>query len=132
GRPAAQINKLLIGYVGHDGTDAFGEGGGVELGADDLVGAVGEVGDAPVADEGDELLGLRGFDLGADMLGTFDAAVAFDIDQYKVVVPAPEHRETFFVGERRVDFEALEAKDVIAQGPDGIAGTDVKDGALRG
>jgi hypothetical protein len=42
---------------------ALGEGGWVELGAQDLVRAVGHDGDAPVADEGDELLVLSGFDL---------------------------------------------------------------------
>ena len=36
-----------------DVAHALGEGGGVELGAEDLVGAVGHDGDAPVADEGD-------------------------------------------------------------------------------
>ena len=49
---------------GNDIANALGEGGGVELGSDDFVRAVGHDGDAPVADEGDELAGLRGLDLG--------------------------------------------------------------------
>jgi hypothetical protein len=59
-----------VGWVGSGGwgddfAHALGEGGGIELGAEDFVGAVGHDGDAPIADEGDELAGLRGLDLGA-------------------------------------------------------------------
>ena len=43
----------------------LGKGGGIELGAEDFVGAVRHNGYAPVADEGDELSGLRGLDGGA-------------------------------------------------------------------
>ena len=48
-----------------DFAHALDEGRGIELGAEDFVRAVGHDGDAPVADEGDKLPGLRGLDLGA-------------------------------------------------------------------
>jgi hypothetical protein len=70
---------------------ALGEGGRVELGAEDFVGAVGHDGDAPVADEGDQLLGLRGLDLGAEMLGLWNAGLSFDVDEDEIIVTAPEH-----------------------------------------
>ena len=53
------------GGWGDDFAHALGEAGGIELGAEDFVRAVGHDGDAPVADEGDKLSGLRGLDLGA-------------------------------------------------------------------
>ena len=69
---------------GEGSADAFDEGGGVELGAEDFVGAVGEDGDAPVAEEGDQLVGVRGFDLGAEALGVADAFFPFDVDEDEV------------------------------------------------
>src|SRR6185437_4100463 len=58
-----QIHRLLIRRLGYDCGHSVGEGSRVKLGSDDLVGAVGEVGNAPIADEGDQLPGLRRFDL---------------------------------------------------------------------
>src|SRR6185437_16559947 len=76
GCQALQIHRLLIEGIGHDCTDAFRERFGVKLGSDDLVRAVGKVGDAPVADEGDELLRLGGLNFCADMLGTLHTVFA--------------------------------------------------------
>ena len=91
---------------GNDIANALGEGGGVELGSDDFVRAVGHDGDAPVADEGDELAGLRGLDLGAEMFGLRDAGFSFDIDENEIVVAGREHGESFAMGEGGVDVEA--------------------------
>ncbi len=66
--------------------DPLCEGGGVELGADNLVGAVGENGDTPVADEGDELLMLGSFNLGAHAFGRWDTALAFHVDEDQIIM----------------------------------------------
>ncbi len=49
------------------------EGLRIELGAQDLVRAVGKNRDAPVADKGDELARMMRPDLGAEVLGVVDA-----------------------------------------------------------
>ena len=56
----------------------------VEFSAEDFVGAIGKDGDAPVADEGDELAVVRGLDLGAEALGFVDDRFAFDIDEHEI------------------------------------------------
>jgi hypothetical protein len=106
---------------------AVDEGLGVELGAEDFVGAVGLDGYAPVADEGDPLLVLRGLDLGAEMLCVLDCAVAFYVDQDEIVLAAPEHREAFGEGEGGVNVEAGGAQDLIAQGAKHLPAADVQD-----
>lgn len=64
-RRAGAIDVVFVsGVWGDDVAQALGEGSGIELGTENFVGAVGHDGDAPVADEGDELTGLRGLDLG--------------------------------------------------------------------
>jgi len=55
---------LACGRTGeNDVTHALSEGGRLELGAENLVRAVCHDGDAPIADEGDQLRVLCGFDL---------------------------------------------------------------------
>ena len=61
--PGTSDLDLRSGFGRDDFAHALGEGGGVELGAENLVRAVGHDGDAPIANEGDELAGLSGFDL---------------------------------------------------------------------
>ena len=82
------------------------EGLRVELGADDLVGAVGHNGHTPVTDEGDKLPGLRSLDLGAHMLSFGYAGLSFNVDQDKVVGLSPEQRQAFGVAECGVDMKA--------------------------
>jgi len=101
---------------------------GVELGADNLVGAVGEQGDAPVADEGDELAGMDGLDLGAEALGVGHGGFAFDVDEDEVGCLLVEERETFVDVACGFDDEAGEAQDLVTNGPEDLALTDVKDG----
>ncbi len=97
-----------------DVADALNEGFGVELRADDLVRAVGEDGDAPVADEGYELIGVGGFDLGAEGLGDMDAGLAFYVDEDEVVWAAIENYDRLGVAQGGVDIVAIEAEDLIA------------------
>jgi hypothetical protein len=85
---------------------ALGEGGRVELGAEDLVRAVGYDGDAPVADEGDQLLMLCGLDLGTEMFGVWNGGFSFDVDQDKIIVAPPEHGQSFGVAEGGVDMKS--------------------------
>jgi len=66
-----------------DGLDAVDHGLRVELAADDVVGAVGEDGDAVVADEGHFLIGTVGLDFTAELLGGGDASIPLDIDDDK-------------------------------------------------
>ena len=106
------VRLLLSGIEGF--ADTFYEGGRVEFGAEDFVGAVGEDGYAPVADEGHRLFGLSGLDLGAEVLGTADAGFTFDVDEDEIVLAAPEHRQPFFEAEAGIYVEAGVAKDLIA------------------
>ena len=48
--------------------DTSDEGGGIKFGAENLVGAVGQDGYAPVAHEGDELAGVDRLDFRAEAL----------------------------------------------------------------
>src|SRR5581483_10788696 len=125
-----QIHRGLYRGFGDDRADALGERCGVEFGANDLVGAVSEAGDAPVADEGNELLGLRGLDLTAEVFGAFDAVFAFYIDEDEVVVTRPELVQRLFEGECGVDVKALEAENMIAEGANRLSRAHVKDGAF--
>jgi hypothetical protein len=59
---AVVCSSLRLSCWSDDVAHAFGEGGRVKLRAENLVWAVGHDGDAPVADEGDDLVGLRCFD----------------------------------------------------------------------
>ena len=113
---------------GEGSADAFDEGGGVELGAEDFVGAVGEDGDAPVAEEGDELVVMRGLDFGAEPLGGVDALFAFDVDEYEVERLCFEEDNSLGVGEGGVYEEAGEAQDLVAEGAKNLAAADVEDG----
>ena len=106
------------------------EGLRVELGADDLVGAVGENGDTPVADKGDELTGLHCFDLGAHVFGVGDTGLSFDVDQNKVVGFSPEQRQPFGMAECGVDVKAGDAKDLVTKRAQHLATADVQDGVL--
>lgn len=117
------------GWV-EDSVDAFDEGPGVELGAEDLVGTVGEDGDAPVADEGDELAGMSGPDGGAEGLGVVDAGDPLDVNQDEGVGARGEEGESLGGAERGVDFVAGDAEDLIAQGAKHVALAEVEDGGL--
>ena len=99
--------------------DAGDEGGGVEFGAENLVGAVGEDGDAPVAEEGDELVVMRGLDFGAEPLGGVDALFAFDVDEDEVRCLLAEERETLVDVTGGFDSEAGEAEDLVTDGRSG-------------
>jgi len=109
----------------HNVVDALDEGGRVELRAHNLVRAVGENGDAPVADESDELPGLRRLDLGAHVLGVRNAALPFNVDQDKVVGAAPEQGQSFAVAERGINFETRDSQDLITKRAQHLATADV-------
>lgn len=98
------------------GSDAFDEGFGVELGAEDLVGAVGEDGYAPVADEGYELARIGGLDGGAEEFCFVDAFLPFYVDEDEVVGVAIKECERLGGVEGRVDIVARETEDLVAEG----------------
>src|SRR5208282_197931 len=77
-RELSAMALLLLGF--EDGLDAVDHGLRIELAADDLVGAVGEYGDAVVADEDHFLIGTVRLYFAAELLGGGDASVALDID----------------------------------------------------
>jgi hypothetical protein len=81
--------------LGEDVTHASGERRGIELGTDDLIGAISHNRDAPVADECDELLMMRRFYLGTHVLSLRNSSFAFDVDQDKIILTGVEQRETF-------------------------------------
>jgi hypothetical protein len=114
----------------NDVAHALKKGGGVELSAKDLVRAVGHDGDPPVTDEGDQLLMLSGLDLGAEMLGVWDAGLSFYVDQDEIIVAGPEHGESFGVADGRVDVKSCERQNPVAKRTDRFAGADVKDCVL--
>ena len=98
------------------GVDAGDEGGGVELGADDFVRAVGEGGYTPVADEGYELAVVGGFDFGAEALSESDALFAFNVYDDEIERPAVEHREGFGEDAGGGDLVAGDAENLVAEG----------------
>ena len=102
------------------------ESGRIELGAEDLVGTVSENGYTPVADEGDDLLGLGSFNLRTDMLGVADAVFPLDIDENEIVLAAPKHGDAFGIAEGRVDFKTRESQDLIAKRAYRLTSADVQ------
>jgi hypothetical protein len=116
--------------VREHGAYAFYEGFGVEFGAQDLVGAVGEDGYSPVADEGYELAGVGGFDVGAEGFGVVDSGFAFYVDEDEVVGCGQEQGEAFGVVEAGVYLVAGEAEDLIAEGTKHLAAAYVEYGGL--
>jgi hypothetical protein len=105
-RAGSAVGWVGSGGRGDDFAHALEEGGGIELGAEDFVRAVGHDGDAPVADEGDKLFWFRGLDLGAKMLGLRNAGLALDIDKNEIVMAAPEDGQSFGLAEGGVDVKA--------------------------
>ena len=106
-----QIHRYLVWRFGHDRAHSVGEGRRVELGSDNLVRAVGEVGDAPVADERDELLGLRGLDLRAEMSRRLPCRSSPSTSiRTRSYWRAQNIDSAFLVRERRIDVKALEAR----------------------
>lgn len=89
----------------NDIADSFDKGGRVEFSTNDLVGAIGLDGDAPVADEGDELLRLSGLDYGTKVFGILYGGLSFDIDQYQVIFFALKQGERLCVIQSGIDFE---------------------------
>ena len=131
------ILSFIGNRIGHPGNvlvlfdhsaNTLDEGSGIELRAYDVIGAVGEDGDAPVAEEGDELVGVRGLGLRAEALGGVNSLFAFDIDEDEVVGAALEHHETVSAREGGVDRVAGETQDLVPEGAKDLAMTDVKDG----
>ena len=127
GTPITAGCKLLFR---DDVLDPANEGLRVKFSANDLVRAVRKDSDAPIAHEGYQLFGLRGLDLGAEMLGVWDAGLSFDVDQDEIIVAGPEHGESFGVADGRVDVKSCERRNPVAKGADGFAGADVKDCAV--
>lgn len=121
----------LLGVV-EGGVDAGYEGGGVELGADDFVGAVGEGGYAPVADEGYELAVVAGLDFSAETLGEGDALFAFNVYHDEIEGAAVEDGESFGEVAGGGDLVAGDPEDLVAEGSQNFTLTEMEDRFLRG
>ena len=59
-----------------------------------------------------------------------DAALSFDVDEDEIVGAGPKHGEPFGVGQGRLDVEAGEAENLVAERAEHLAATDVQDGAF--
>jgi hypothetical protein len=112
--------------------DAGDERGGVELGAQDVVGAVGKKGDAPVADEGYELAVVCSLDLGAEVLGFSDAFFAFNVDEDEVVRACGEKGHSVAEDAGGVYLIARDAENLVTQWAEHLALADVQDGLRIG
>ena len=100
------LYRRLVSSRGNDVAYTSCEGGRIELGAHDLVGAVSKNRYTPVADKGNQLLMLCSFDLGAHVFGTRNSLFTFHIDQYEIVLIPPEHRQACGVVEGGVDVKS--------------------------
>ena len=67
---------------------------GIELSAEDVIGTIREDRHAPVADKGNSLLRLCGFDRGTEIFSAGNAGFALNIDEHEIVVPGPEHLQS--------------------------------------
>ena len=86
--------------------NAVDKGSRIEFAADDLVGTIGKHSDPPVAGEGNQLVWLCGFDLRAELLGGWYAALAFDIDEHEVVRACSQHWNGFHRLQCGIDMKA--------------------------
>lgn len=77
----------------------------VELRAKNLIGAVRQNRDSPVADERHDLFRLSSLDLRAQMFSQRNAAFTFYVDQNKIVMARPEHGQAFYMAEGRIHLE---------------------------
>lgn len=110
--------------------NATNKGFGIELRAEDLVGAIGMDGDAPVADVGDELLMLGGLDLRAEALCVMHGGLAFYVNEDEVKLAGPEHGERFISAAGGLNFKAGELENLVAQRTQHLALADVEDSFL--
>ncbi len=108
------VDVFGIRFLAQHAFDAGDEGGWVELGAEDFVGAVGVDGDAPVADKGDELTVVQGFYFRAEALGLVKAFGSFDIDENEGERVGAEEREGFVGGTGGKHVVAGKAQDLVA------------------
>ena len=113
-----------------DGLHTFSKCPGVEVGTEDFVGTVGEIGDTPVAYEGDELPGVGGPHVCAEGLGGVDTGLAFDVDQHELIGATSEDCEGLSMTEGGVNLIAGEAHNLIAQGAKSFARAYVENGGL--
>jgi len=113
--------------LGEDILDAGDESSRIELGADDVVGAVGEEGDAPVADESHKLTAVPRLNLGAKVLRFGYAFLTFHVDQHKRVRAGGEEGNGLADDAGRVDVETGVAENLVAQRTQHLSLADVKD-----
>ncbi|MCU1322840.1 MAG: hypothetical protein JWM43_2489 [Acidobacteriaceae bacterium] len=86
----------------HDRLNTLDEGLGIELGAKNLVRAVRQDGDAPVADESHKLPWVGRADLGAEALCGMNSCLTFDVHKYKSIRTVGEKRNDFGMVQRGV------------------------------
>src|ERR1700722_16973350 len=89
----------------HNIVDTLDEGSRIELRAHDVIRAVCENGDAPVANKGDKLAMLRSLYLRTHVVGIGNTAPPFNIDQDEVIGPRPEQGQSLIVAERGINLE---------------------------
>lgn len=109
---AYRCKRLLRGDYA---ADTFDERAGIKFRPKDLIRAVGEIRDAPVADERDLLGSLCRFYLRADVLGFCNALFAFNIHEHEIVRAMTEHGESARAIQGRVNVEAGDPQDFIAE-----------------
>lgn len=68
----------------YDVVDAADECSRIELAAHHVIGTVADDGDAPVADEGDLLLGFDLLEHGTELIGSFEIGFALDVDEDEI------------------------------------------------
>lgn len=110
-----------------DSADPMHKGSGIELRPKNLIWAIGQVGNTPVAHERDLLVLLRRLHLGADMLRLGDAFFALDIDQDQVVRPARKHGKRASAIHSGIDMEARYPENLVAQGSQHLPATQMED-----
>ena len=103
---------------------------GVEFGAEDLVGAVSQDGNAPVADEGDELPVVRGLDLRAETLRFMQNGLCFHVDQNQVPWFGAELFKALSKAGRGFDHVAGDAQNLIPDGAQNLSLAKVQNGFL--
>ena len=105
---------------------AFNKCPRVKLGPDDVVRAVTHGCYAPITNEGYRLMGLLGFDLGAQGFGIGNAAFAFHIDQDEVILARLKSPEGVLRVGCGIHLISREAKDLVAQRAKNLAPTDME------
>jgi hypothetical protein len=114
----------------NDVADTLDKSCWIKLCTNDLIGAICQDSDTPIADKGYQLSVLGRLDLRAQMFCVTDSCLTFNVDQYKIVRPRPEHGQSLSVAEGGIYIEARDTKDLITKRTQHLAAADVQNRLL--